>query len=311
MATDNPTETPIPTASHEEQQETLIASLEDDETAPPSPPAPAPSATPAPAAETPAAEVKEEAPKTLPAPSAVAPATAPQADDNLKKMSAELTRVQQELAHLKMKAETQGGELTPAQEEKRQAALEKAATLRDSLQDLMPADESTIDVFHGVKKLAGTMADRDEAHAAQIAELRKEISALKPSPETVLDQRFRDHAQTYGVPKADLEAMWTKICTETETSPAAVAAKKQLAAGKLTQAVYDEMIGSAASDLYHERAKAAKKPPTPPTASPPPPTPPRSAKIVPIPGASPKPAASKQGWEDDPVANFVLDMLSD
>lgn len=238
---------------------------------------------PAPPPETPAAEPEPETPPPQENPLA----------EQIKGMSAALTRLQQTVATLGRQKANQGGELTEEQEHKRQQAVAESQRLTRELAKY--ASEANPDGEELGQKLAKKLAENEERLnrlEAENTQLKKAVVQNQPSDEDRWKKLEAEHGK-------QVRTIWKKSIDEVLAGSTVVKKKKALLdAGQITQAEFDETVTDVATDKFYAKLAAAKLP----TASPPPPPPPPGVRTVPMRGGqNPAPPS-----DADPMTELIM-----
>lgn len=261
-----------------------------------------------PAAATAIAESPTEAPETVAETAEVeveaAPAKeAPKEDAHFKDMAKALQKVQQDVAMLVRKKEQQGGDLTPAQQAKLDAAHKVAGELAGELKDFMPEDVNAIDAFSGVKKLSQVAVKLDE----RLRTLESENRSLKAKSQEVIQQTeyFEAEEARLGKSAKELRQTWRESIDSALTHGAIKVAKRQLSDGTISQTAFDEILNTQASELYHQRIARKVTMPAASTA--------RPAPIKATPSgtrATQSPGASSASPDDNAIMRLIEEKLS-
>ena len=245
-----------------------------------------------------------ETPETPPvAPPPEAP-PAKSAEDLLRErvegMSKSLEKVAQIVASLDRAKKTQDGELTAAQEAKRQEAVAKSAEIRQKIQEYLAVNGQDDSV-------ATMLAQNQKVLEDQLAEQREELKLLKQAPANSAPQRSEESAwadMKTRYPHVDLRVLkneWDKALKDADNSYTVKLAKAQLDA-----ASFEQFKEAFANDLYHPRAAAINTAKTPPTASAPPPEPAGGKRSVPM-----HAGAQSAPVESDPYIEYVRRMSAE
>lgn len=210
------------------------------------------------AAEAPAGEAEETTEaedKAATVESAVEPEADPRADERFEKLSKALQKVQQDIATLGRKKESQGGELTEAQERKVEELQQKGAALGEELADVLSTPDEDYLQAGGVKKMARRVQSQDDRlRRLEEDNVRLQRELHTQSLERFWQQQQKDHE---GV---DVKGIWDDALKDAEKRPAIAKAQKLLEAKRLTAAEYEEMLRDEATQVYQDRVKVAKAP---------------------------------------------------
>lgn len=215
--------------------------------------------------------------------------------ERVEGMSKVLEKWTQTVATLDRAKKAQDGELTAAQEAKRQEAVAQATAIRQKIKDYLAtngADDS----------VATMLAQNQELLERQLAEQAEELKRVKQAPAAATPPRseevvWQDMKSRY--PHVDLRVLkseWDKCLKEAENSYTVKLAKAQL-----DSAAFEQFKEAFANDLYHPRVKAKNDAATPPTASAPPPEPASGKRSVPMTAG-----AQSAPVDSDPYSDYVL-----